>query len=133
AQDTSLESDRQPSAHPRRRRRWPWITGGAVFVVLVLLGIGTAIFQLGLPWRMEEGDRNHVYRSDAGSLRYQVHIPPQYDDITQLPVIMAIHGCGMTGFGLNSMKATTQFNSVADTEGFIVVYPTQRMFRNVLN
>ena len=31
------------------------------------------------------------------------------------------------------MKATTQFNSLADREGFIVVYPTQRIFRNAIN
>lgn len=31
------------------------------------------------------------------------------------------------------MKATTQFNRLADREGFIVVCPTQRMFRNALN
>lgn len=82
---------------------------------------------------MQEGDRNHVFDSALGSLRYQVHLPPQYDGATQLPVIMAIHGCGMTGYGWNSMKATTQFNSLADAEGFIVVYPTQRMFRNAVN
>lgn len=131
-QDTSLESD-TPRSNRGRRRRWPWITGGLVAVVLLLLGIGTAIFQFGLPWWMEEGDRNYMYKSDAGSLRYQVHIPPQFDGTVRLPVIMAIHGCGMTGFGLNSMKSTTQFNSLADTEGFIVIYPTQRMFRNALN
>lgn len=74
-----------------------------------------------------------MYDSAAGSLRYQVHLPPQYDGTTPLPVIMAIHGCGMTGYGWNSMKATTQFNRLADREGFIVVYPTQRMFRNIFN
>jgi poly(hydroxyalkanoate) depolymerase family esterase len=101
--------------------------------VLVAVGVGTAVFQYGLPWWMGEGDRNHTYESDAGSLRYQVHLPPQYDDTSQLPVIMAIHGCGMTGYGWNSMKATTQFNSLADSEGFIVVYPTQRLFRSPIN
>ncbi|MCC5669026.1 PHB depolymerase family esterase [Nostoc sp. CHAB 5784] len=39
----------------------------------------------------------------------------------------------MTGYGWNSMKSTTQFNSLADREGFIVVYPTQRMFRSAIN
>lgn len=31
------------------------------------------------------------------------------------------------------MKATTQFNALADREGFIVVYPTQRIFRSLIN
>ncbi|TYP89020.1 esterase/PHB depolymerase [Blastococcus xanthinilyticus] len=46
---------------------------------------------------------------------------------------MAIHGCGMTGFGVNSMKSTTQFDVLADGEGFIVVYPTQRPSENLIN
>lgn len=116
-----------------RRRRWPWLVSGLVVVLLVAAGVFLALFQFGLPWWMEEGDRNHVYESDAGSMRYQVHLPPRYDGTTQLPVIIAIHGCGMTGYGWNSMKATTQFNRLADREGFIVVYPTQRLFQSLIN
>lgn len=96
---------------------------------MVALGSLTAAAQYGLPWWMGHGDVNHTYQG----LRYQVHVPPQHDGRAQLPVIMAIHGCAMTGFGWNSMKATTQFNALADREGFIVVYPTQRMFRDKLN
>lgn len=118
---------------PRRRRRWPWIVSGIVGVLVIVAGAATAAFQYGLPWWMGEGDHNRVYDGDAGSVRYQVHLPPQYDGTTALPVIMAIHGCGMTGYGWNSMKSTTQFNSLADREGFIVVYPTQRMFRSAVN
>ncbi|MGU3500310.1 extracellular catalytic domain type 1 short-chain-length polyhydroxyalkanoate depolymerase [Mycobacterium sp. C31M] len=100
-----------------------------VAALAVALGIATAAAQYGLPWW--KGDRNHNH--EFGGLRYQVHLPPQYDGGTALPVVMAIHGCGMTGYGWNSMKSTTQFNTVADREGFIVVYPTQRMFRDLLN
>lgn len=117
----------------RRPRRWPWLALGILGAVVIAVGVGTAAFQFGLPWWMQEGDRNHLYEGETGSLRYQVHLPPQYDGTTQLPVIMALHGCGMTGYGWNSMKATTQLNSLADREGFIVVYPTQRLFHNALN
>lgn len=127
----SLESKQPRQDLPRRR--WPWITASLLVTIVVAASIGTVLFQFGLPWWMQEGDRNHLYESEAGSLRYQVHLPPQYEGTTQLPVIMAIHGCGMTGYGWNSMKATTQFNSLADSESFIVVYPTQRMFRNPVN
>jgi poly(hydroxyalkanoate) depolymerase family esterase len=133
ALDTALESDRPRSDLHQRRRRWPWITAGVLVAILAAAGVAIAVFQFGLPWWTGEGDRNHVYESDIGSLRYQVHVPPRYDGSTSLPVIMAIHGCGMTGYGLNSMKDTTQFNGLADREGFIVVYPTQRMFRNAIN
>ena len=99
----------------------------------VVVGVLVAVFQWGLPWWMAEGDRNHVYEGAAGSLRYQVHHPPQHDGRTRLPVVVALHGCGMTGYGWNSMKGTSQFNRLADREGFLVVYPTQRMFRSALN
>jgi len=100
---------------------------------VLVAGLGTAACQLGLPWWTGEGDRNHVHHGEAGSQRYQVHLPPQAEGARPLPVIMAIHGCGMTGFGWNSMKSTTQLNDLADLEGFIVVYPTQRLFRSVVN
>jgi len=100
---------------------------------VVVTGTALAVFHHGLPWWVGEGDRHHVHESDVGSQRYQVHLPPQYDGTTPLPVVMAIHGCGMSGFGLNSMKSTTQLDDLADREGFIVVYPTQRLFRSAVN
>ncbi|MDO0975806.1 extracellular catalytic domain type 1 short-chain-length polyhydroxyalkanoate depolymerase [Mycolicibacterium frederiksbergense] len=100
---------------------------------MLAVGAVAAAFQFGLPWWMQDGDRNHVFVSNGDRQRYQVHLPPQYDGTAELPVMMALHGCGMTGFGWNSMKHTAQFSSLADREGFIVVYPTQRMFRDALN
>ncbi|MBL6279374.1 PHB depolymerase family esterase [Micromonospora fiedleri] len=121
---------------PTRRRRWRWrwlaIVAGALATVVAAVSVGITAAQLGLPWQMGEGDRNHVHEGDAGSQRYQVHLPPQHDATARLPVVMAIHGCAMTGYGWNSMKSTTQFNNLADREGFIVVYPTQLISRNMI-
>lgn len=114
-------------------RRWQWVVSAILAVTALGLAVVTAAVQFGLPWWMQAGDRNHTYYGADGSQRYQVHVPPQFDGRTPLPVIMALHGCGMTGFGWNSMKYTTQFNSLADRKGFIVVYPTQRLFRNAVN
>ncbi|MEO3772082.1 PHB depolymerase family esterase [Micromonospora sp. B9E7] len=116
----------------RVRRRWLRVVSGAFVTVVAAVSVGVAALQLGLPWQMGEGDRNHVYNGDAGSQRYQVHLPPQHGGTARLPVVMAIHGCAMTGYGWNSMKSTTQFNRLADREGFIVVYPTQLISRNVI-
>ena len=116
----------------RRRRRWLWILSGTSVLVIAACA-GVAVLQFGLPWWRGEGDHNRTYHGAAGSLRYQVHVPPQHDSDTALPVVMAIHGCGMTGYGVNSMTALTQFNDLADREGFLVVYPTQRMFRSLIN
>jgi poly(hydroxyalkanoate) depolymerase family esterase len=117
----------------RRRRRWPRVVAGVGAALAVVTATAAAVFHHGLPWWIGDGDHHHVHESDAGSLRYQVHLPPQFDDTTRLPVIMAIHGCGMSGFGWNSMKSTTKLDDLADREGFIVVYPTQRLFRSAVN
>lgn len=117
----------------RRRRRWPRVVAGVAAALAVVAAAAAAVFHHGLPWWVDEGDRTHVHESDVGSLWYQVHLPPQHDGTTPLPVVMAIHGCGMSGFGWNSMKSTTQLNDLADREGFLVVYPTQRLFRSAVN
>lgn len=123
-------ADAEPTRPPRRR--WLWIVAGILATVVAAVSLGVAALQLGLPWQMGDGDRNRVYEGDAGSQRYQVHLPPQHKGTARLPVIMAIHGCGMTGYGWNSMKPTTQFNRLADQKGFIVVYPTQLISRNLI-
>ncbi|PEG53819.1 hypothetical protein CRI78_14580 [Mycolicibacterium diernhoferi] len=120
---------RRPRVKHRRRRA----VAALALAMTMALTSATAAVQFGAPWQMGAGDRNHVFVGDGGYQRYQVHVPPRHDGASALPVVMAIHGCGMTGFGWNSMKATTQFNRLADREGFIVVYPTQRLLRSAVN
>ncbi|GIV33657.1 MAG: hypothetical protein KatS3mg031_1192 [Chitinophagales bacterium] len=56
----------------------------------------------------------------GGTLRtYRIYIPSSYDGMQAVPLVMALHGLGdnadnFQGIGLNS---------IADTAGFIVVYP----------
>lgn len=76
-------------------------------------------------------DERSAYVNAAGRVAYEVHLPPGYQPGAKLPVLVALHGCGMTGFGVNSMKDMTQFNQVADTQNFIVVYPSQDPLRNL--
>lgn len=116
----------------RHRRRW--IVSGVLAAVALIVVAATSVFQYGLPWWHGDGDRNHVFRAPDGTRpSYQVHVPPDYQGSHVLPVMVALHGCAMTGFGWNSMKHTTQFNELADRDGFIVVYPSQRPFENLLN
>jgi len=51
---------------------------------------------------------------------YVVHVPRSYDGKTVVPLVVVLHGAGMTP-GL--MAWLTGFNAVSDREGFIVVYP----------
>lgn len=97
--------------------------------VVVAVGIVTAVFQFGLSWWMQTGDRNQVCESDAGSLCDQVHLPSQCGGTAPPSVIMALHGYSMTRYGWNSIKATTQLNHLTNREGFIIVFSTQRRNR----
>ncbi|MEV8373627.1 PHB depolymerase family esterase [Kribbella sp. NPDC056861] len=76
-------------------------------------------------------DHTKLYVGAEGVLGYQVHVPPAQAAGRSLPVVVSLHGCGMTGFRLNSMKSTTNLNAVADEKGFIVVYPTQDFLRGL--
>lgn len=75
-------------------------------------------------------DERSTFVNFWGRLDYEVHLPPSFRPGTPLPVLVALHGCGMTGYGDNSMKAMTRFNDLADARGFIVVYPTQNRLWN---
>jgi polyhydroxybutyrate depolymerase len=51
---------------------------------------------------------------------YNVHISSSYNNSTPTPLLIALHGGGGTGDGMNKL---THFNNIADRENFIVVYP----------
>lgn len=107
----------------RRRAR-----AAAALALLVLLATPAAAAPAPGPAGQ---DRAGDYTGAAGRLGYQVHLPPSWQPGRPMPVVVAVHGCGMTGSGLNSMRATTRFDDLADREGFIVVYPTQSLRRNI--
>ena len=51
---------------------------------------------------------------------YILHVPPQYDGKTPLPLVIALH---QFGGDAASFANATGFNNEADAEGFFVVYP----------
>jgi polyhydroxybutyrate depolymerase len=76
------------------------------------------------------GDYNGSLDVDGRKRSYILHIPPGYDDKTEMPLAIVLHGGG--GNAENIMK-TTDFSTRADNAGFIVVYPNGTgRFSNVL-
>lgn len=123
-----------PGGPHRRRKRWPRMVAASVLAVSVIAGSSVySVTQFALPWWTGEGDHTFVHEGPDGAIRYQVHLPAHREDLDGSSVVMAIHGCAMTGYGWNSMKSATQLNDLADREGFIVVYPTQRPLRSSIN
>lgn len=51
---------------------------------------------------------------------YRIYIPKSYTADEPMPVLFVFHGAGGTGA---SIAAVTDFNTIADAEGFIAVYP----------
>jgi polyhydroxybutyrate depolymerase len=51
---------------------------------------------------------------------YILHIPSGYNPSTPMPVVLVLHGGGGSPEGI---RWTSQMNTVADREGFIVAYP----------
>jgi polyhydroxybutyrate depolymerase len=64
--------------------------------------------------------RDYTDSVQVGSLArsYIVHLPPSYDGSRPLAVVLCFHGGSAAG-----TSALTHFDSVADAQGFIVVYP----------
>ena len=65
---------------------------------------------------------DHTRTLDEGGLErsYLVHVPPQYDPATPMPVVLAFHGGGANA---GNMVTFSGLNEKADQAGFIVVYP----------
>ncbi len=63
------------------------------------------------PREIQSGGRTRTYR---------VHVPPSYDGSGNIALVIAYHGHGGDGQG---MEKLSHLSEVADREGFIVVYP----------
>jgi len=51
---------------------------------------------------------------------FLLHVPPQYQPDTSLPLVIVLHGGGGEG---SKVARLTRFSALADREGFCVVYP----------
>ena len=63
----------------------------------------------------------HVTLTYQGLARsYVLHVPPQYDGNTSLPLVIALHYLGVDA---ETFANVSHLNEKADAEGFFVVYP----------
>jgi polyhydroxybutyrate depolymerase len=66
------------------------------------------------------GDSNQTLHSSDLDRTYILHIPPQYDGSTRLPLVLNLHGFGSNA---RNQAAYSRLPQKADEEGFIVVTP----------
>src|SRR5512136_1994996 len=95
-----------------------------ILVCLVLLAAGSAA-----PGQVREpeqgkpcfpGDHARSVKVGEVSRSYTVHVPPAYDGVAPVPVVLMLHGGGGTG---KAAAEETGWSAKADREGFIAVYP----------
>lgn len=66
------------------------------------------------------GNSTHKLAFDGRTRTYEVHLPPNYDGKTPLPVVLNLHGGGGNA---TVQRRQSQMDKTADRFGFIVVYP----------
>jgi polyhydroxybutyrate depolymerase len=64
---------------------------------------------------------NGTMTSSGEKREYLLYVPPSYDRNKPTPLVISLHGAALWGA---AQKETSQWNRVADREGFIVVYPS---------
>jgi polyhydroxybutyrate depolymerase len=72
---------------------------------------------------MPAGTTRRRLTVDGAERSYLLHVPPAYDGVRPLPVVVTFHGLGANG---QAQLALSGFAAVADRNGFVVVAPESR-------
>ncbi len=92
-----------------------------LFAVSAILSIPSCLNGIISP-NDQVGDHTNSIVWDGLDRTYHIHVPPSFHHTEPVPLVIALHGGGGTGEGM--VKWTLGgFNTLADKEGFIVVYP----------
>lgn len=92
--------------------------------------LGAALALLAVPVVLVPIEALSFYRAnrDTGALvssgerrEYLTYVPSTYDGSRPVPLVISFHGAAMWGA---AQRDASQWNRVADAEGFIVVYPS---------
>ncbi|HXW88296.1 MAG TPA: PHB depolymerase family esterase [Streptosporangiaceae bacterium] len=79
----------------------------------------------GRPGPLPVGTTRRQLSVDGSARSYLIHIPPSYNGLRPLPVVVTFHGLGATA---QAQLALSGFAAVADRNGFVVVAPQARRF-----
>ena len=94
----------------------------------VVLGVVLGLIGLPVVLALTEAVAFHVQNRSNRSLvssgqtrEYLLYVPRSYDRSKPTPLVISMHGAGLWGA---AQKETSQWNRMAEREGFIVVYPS---------
>ena len=92
-----------------------------LLIVIVLICLPAAVAVVEAISYYAANRSTHTLVSSGLSRAYTLHVPPQYDGSASVPLVISLHGAGMWPA---AQQDTSQWNRVADREGFIVAYPS---------
>ncbi len=69
---------------------------------------------------MKPGNYHLSLIHDKLTRTYQLYIPKQYNQLTNLPLVISLHGAGGSS---DNAKIISGFDAKSEEEGFVVVYP----------
>lgn len=69
------------------------------------------------------GDSTRSITYEGRTRSYLLHFPPSHDKGTHLPLVIVLHGGGGTGQNMKLYLTRGGWDTLADEEGFAVVYP----------
>src|SRR5262249_16037730 len=88
---------------------------------LVLLGLPVALAAVEAAAFYARNRNNGAIPSSGQTREYLLYVPGSYDPTRPTPLVISMHGAGMWPA---SQRDVSQWNTVADEHGFIVVYPS---------
>lgn len=93
----------------------------ALVAALVLICMPVALASVDAVAFYVSNRATHSMVSSGLRREYTMHVPPSHDASRPVPLVISLHGAGMWPA---AQQDTSQWNRVADREGFIVVYPS---------
>ena len=94
---------------------------GVISAVLILIALPSALAAIEAVTFFVANRSNGALVSSREQRDYLLHVPKRYDRSTPTPLVISLHGAALWGA---AQKEISQWNRVADAEGFIVVYPS---------
>src|SRR5207249_5437528 len=102
-----------PTIMPKRKR--------VISAVLAILGIPVLLVLVEAVSFRNANRPNGSFMSSGRKREYLLYVPRSYDRSRPTPLVISMHGAGLWGA---AQRDISRFNTVADREGFIVVYPS---------
>ena len=92
-----------------------------LIVVIALICTPAAIAAVEAVAFYSENRSTHTLQSSGLTREYRLHVPAGYDASRPTPLVISLHGAGMWPA---AQQRTSEWDRVADREGFIVAYPS---------